>query len=244
MSWVVATDLSPNEQRQFSGWDTTRELQGELVNDSKTNYTQKVLFEGKFYYVKRYLVRGKNLRRYIGPSRVAKEWKNLNWFRRHGIPTPRLVAMGEAERFSDGYWGVIVTEEIPQAIDLRKVYQNSEKALANRSWRLKVITRLAEAVAAMHNLGFIHNDLQWRNVLVTHSADPEVYLIDCPAGRYIYLLGNRRGVVRDLAFLDKMARLALTKTDRLRFYMLYRKIRRLGEADKKEIRWILNFLIQ
>ena len=94
----------------------------------------------------------------------------------------------------------------------------------------------------MHGKRFIHNDLQWRNLLVSISAPPRIYMIDCPAGRCIYLLGNRRGVVRDLAFLNKMAALALSKTDRLRFYLKYRRIDRLTGRDKKEIARILDFL--
>lgn len=242
MTWIVGPDLSAEEQTHFSGWESTSKLQGEAVNDSKTNYTQKVEIDGKFYYVKRYLVRGKNLRRYIGPSRVIKEWRNLTWFAEHGVPTPRRIAMGQSGFFDGAYWGVIVTEEVPQTIDLRNVYLKRRELLDNRDWRLKVIEQLAKVIAAMHNLGFIHNDLQWRNVLVSPTEPVQVSLIDCPAGRYIYLSGNRRGVVRDLAFLDKMGKSALSETDRLRFYMLYRNISRLRERDKKEIRRILGFL--
>ncbi len=241
MIWITASDLSAAENAQFSNWAATQALSGEPVNDSKTNFTQKIEVAGKFYYVKRYLVRGKNLRRFVGQSRVSKEWKNLNWFKNHGIPTPRLVAMGQGGRPGADYWGVIVTEEVPQTVDLRRIYQNSPELLENRGWRQKMLRHLASVVSAMHKKGFIHNDLQWRNVLVNTGEEPFVHLIDCPAGRYIYLLGNRRGVIRDLAFLDKMASSALTKTDRLRFYMLYKNIRRLGERDKKEIQRILAF---
>lgn len=241
MSWHFGPDVSSLEQQAFADRATTYAHEGELINDSKTNFTQRVEVGGRFYYVKRYLIPGKHLRRYLGRSRVAREWRNLRWLANHEVPIPRPVAMAEGNRWSGQYWGLIVTEEAPQTIDLRKIYRDSPEQLENRQWRLAMLTRLAQIVAHMHQQGFIHNDLQWRNVLVS-LKDNQVFLIDCPAGRGIYLAGNRRGIVRELAFLDKMAKLALSKTDRLRFYMIYRGVDRLRERDKKEIQRILGFL--
>lgn len=243
MRWLMASDLSAEEQLHFSTADSTLSLKGELINDSKTNYTQRIKIGDQHYYVKRYLIPGKHLRKFFGSSRVGREWRNLNWFRNNGIPTPRVIAMGEGGRWSSQYWGVIVTVEAPQTIDLRKIYQNQPELLKNRKWLRKAIVKLASAIAEMHKKRFLHNDLQWRNVLISYPNEPEVYLIDCPAGRSIYLWGNRRGVVRDLAFLDKMAKAALSRTDRLRFYMLYKNVNRLRESEKQEIRRILNFLL-
>jgi tRNA A-37 threonylcarbamoyl transferase component Bud32 len=243
-TWRFASGLSDAEKIAFQGKEQTLALEGELINDSKTNFTQRVQIGDRFYFVKRYLIPGKHLRRYLAASRVNREWKNLSWFEKHQIPTPRRIVMGEGDRWQGQYWGVIVSEEVSQTIDLRKVYRDSPEMLRNRFWRLEIIKRLASVVAKLHETGFIHNDLQWRNILVSlpNDADCRVFLIDCPAGRPIYLRGNRRGVVRDLAFLDKMAKVALSKTDRLRFYMLYRRVKRLRERDKKEIRRVLGFL--
>jgi tRNA A-37 threonylcarbamoyl transferase component Bud32 len=241
LSWHFGPDVSLVERQAFADRKTTYAHRGELINDSKTNFTQRVEVAGRYYYVKRYLIPGKHLRRYLGKSRVAREWRNLEWLSDHEIPIPRPIAMAEGHRWFGDYWGVIVTEEAPQAIDLRKIYRDSRELLGKRSWRLSMLARLAKVVAHMHQQGFIHNDLQWRNVLVS-LKDNQVFLIDCPAGRRIYLTGNRRGIVRELAFLDKMAKLALSKTDRLRFYMIYRGVSRLRERDKKEIHRILVFL--
>lgn len=242
MTWRLALDASDAERKAFADAELTFEHRGELINDSKTNFTQRVEVDGRFYYVKRYLRPGKYLRRYFGRSRVSKEWRNASWFSENKIPTPRRIAMGEGNRWFGGYWGVIVSEEAAQTIDLRKVYQDGSELLEDRLWRLGMLQALAEVVGLMHRKRFIHNDLQWRNILVSISAPPRIYMIDCPAGRSIYLLGNRRGVVRDLAFLDKMAGLALSKTDRLRFYLSYQRIDRLRGRDKKEISRILRFL--
>lgn len=242
MIWQVAGDLTEEEQTAFRSETTTFALTGDLINDSKTNYTQRVVLSGRRYYVKRYLIPGKHFRRYLGRSRVVREWANLKWFIDNEIPTARLIAMGEGGRFFGHYWGVIVTEEVAQTLDLRRVYRNQEDVLKERAWRCAMIDSLADVVAKMHDKRFIHNDLNWRNLLVTIDALPQVYVIDCPAGRPVYLKGNRRGLVRDLAFLDKMAKDALSRTDRLRFYLRYRNIDRLRGRDKKEISRILGFL--
>lgn len=242
MTWRLVTDASPAEQLAFANRESTFALTGELINDSKTNFTQRIEIAGRYYYVKRYLRAGKYLRRFLGASRVAREWRNAGWFVRHVIPTPRCVAMGEGNRWFGGYWGVIVSEEVAQTIDLRMVYRDKPEMFEDRSWRRSMLFALAKVVSAMHAKRFIHNDLQWRNLLVSFDARPRIYMIDCPAGRPIYLLGNRRGVVRDLALLDKMGAQVLSRTDRLRFYLKYRNIDRLRGRDKKEVSRIVGFL--
>ena len=128
-----------------------------------------------------------------------------------------------------------------QAHDLQHIYQGCKVKFNNRLWRAKVSFRLAGLVRQIHALGFIHNDLEWRNLLVSVGDLPEVFVIDCPAGRQIYLKGNRRGIVRDLALLDKMGRQVLSRTERLKFYLLYKQIETLSMQDKREVRRIIRF---
>lgn len=242
MRWVLAADVTSQEKAAFGDPDSTFALRGELINDSKTNFTQRIEISGRHYYVKRYFRPGKYARRYLGRSRVLREWQNAGWFERNDIPTPRRIAMGEGNRWGGDYWGVIISEEAPQTIDLHTIFLETPERFGNREWRRNMLHELAEVVAQMHDRQFIHNDLQWRNLLVSFDDQPRIYMIDCPAGRSIYLLGNRRGVVRDLALLDKLGARVLSKTDRLRFYMQYRKISRLRGRDKKEIARIVDFL--
>jgi hypothetical protein len=50
-----------------------------------------------------------------------------------------------------------------------------------------------------------------------------------------------RGVVKDLACLDKVGRKALSRTDRLRFYLAYRQQQKLTRSDVREIDKICHF---
>ena len=92
----------------------------------------------------------------------------------------------------------------------------------------------------MHQKKFIHNDLKWRNILVSPSDKDEVYIIDCPAGRLLAgpLLAPffRRGVIKDLACLDKVGRQALSRTRRLRFYLRYAGLDKLDSEHKIRVR--------
>ena len=100
-------------------------------------------------------------------------------------------------------------------------------------------------VQLMHKQKFVHNDLKWRNILVNLGGEVKVYIIDCPAGRQLAgsLLGPyfKRGVIKDLACMDKIGRQALTRTRRLKFYMHYAMLDKLDSAHKLRIRKILNF---
>ena len=249
MSWYLAEDASADEQRNFASLAKALSHQGEAINDSKANYTTRVKVGGKHYFVKHYRRPGKYLRRYLGHSRPNREWLNARWFKNHGIPFPRRVCFGEENRRQSAYSGVIVFEEIPDSMDLRNISRYRPDLMQDPDWRRRVMINLADVVRRMHQQGFIHNDLNWRNVLVQIGGSqngPEaskmaVYLIDSPAGRRVYLTGNRRGIVRDLAFLDKMAGLVLSNTDRLRFFMYYRGVTRLGKGDKQELRRVLGF---
>ena len=191
------------------------------------------------YYVKVYFGRGRGLRSWIGRSRVRAEWENLALFSRLGVSTAELVAFGECT--DSGYQGALVTKAVTGTRDLAALESEKNRLLADRGWCDVVIRRLSASVRRLHNEGFIHNDLKWRNILVGKGDDPEVFIIDCPMGRKLWGPLLSRGKIKDLACLDKVGKYALRRTQRLRFYLQYRNQDRLGKANKKEIRKILAF---
>ncbi|MCY1183333.1 hypothetical protein D9M73_239430 [compost metagenome] len=73
--------------------------------------------------------------------------------------------------------------------------------------------------------------------------DPQgtVYFIDCPSGNYWVGFMLRYRITKDLACLDKLAKLHLSNTQRLRFYLQYRRRERLNASDKKRVRHIAHF---
>ena len=144
------------------------------------------------------------LRGLIGPQRVKREWENLLAFQRWGIPTAKLVCYGLERRFGSFVRGALVTEEVRNTTDLAKMVGAHDARLKSRSWVAHVSRQVARATRTLHDAGFAHNDLKWRNLLVDSGEQPTVYLIDCPSGCYWWGVFLQYRIVKDLACLDKV----------------------------------------
>ena len=248
-SWWVDPRLSGSEAAgRFGDIDRVFALDGELMACDSLSRVLRVSVGGKRYYVKRYSGTGKNLqrrwfglRRWFGPPRVRAEWRNLLAFRDWGIPTATLVAYGLERRFGGFTRGALVTEEIADTTDLAQLARADDPRLRDRRWVARVARQIADLTRTLHDNGFAHNDLKWRNLLVDGGALPTVHLIDCPSGSFYRgaVLDYRR--VKDLACLDKLARHFLSRSQRLRFYLDYTRRVRLTDDDRRRIRRIVAF---
>ncbi len=234
--WFVKEDV----RALFPDHTSALDAVGEEVNSNRMSRLVRYQSGGDSYYIKSYSSRGRGLRRFIGRSRTRAEWENLQAFSTMGLPTADLVAYGEF--FANGsYQGTLITREVGGTLDLATLVDNRHWGLRDRQWRSRVSGRLSETVRKMHENGFVHNDLKWRNILVEVTDDPEVYLIDCPLGRKMPEPFLARGRIKDLACLDKIAKKQISKMERLRFYLAYKGKSRLEERDKKEIYRVLRF---
>ncbi len=235
MTWVVCNP-SDAEAAAFLTMDACMRFEGEIVNSNSMSTLRKVQLENRTYFLKIYHRRGKGLRRFIGRSRVRAEWENLQLFKDLCVSTARLVAYGEQQNT-----GIVITEEVPGTVDLANLAESHPEGLT-RHCVVKIIDRLSMHVRNLHSHGFIHIDLKWRNILVGGTGNEvEVYIIDCPQGRKLVGPLFRRGVVKDLACLDIVAKYRLSKTMRMRFYLKYREQVRLNSRAKREIHKILHF---
>lgn len=232
--------VTPAEAALFPDRKTSAALVGAEINANWMSRLALVEHKGSRYYVKTYVSRGRGLRKYLGRSRLRAEWENLQQFTVMGLPTADLVAYGEAGR-GNNYLGVLVTREVRGSMDLATLSGEQGHYIMDRRWRLAVIRRLAEAVGTMHRCGFVHGDLKWRNILVSTGSEPEVFLIDCPMGRYLSGVLLERGRIKDLACLDKLGRRHLSRQDRLRFYLACRGSSALNPSQKQEIARIVSF---
>jgi len=233
------------ERQAFSSLAATWQCRGEEINDNSMSRLNRCQLERKNYYIKAYKKRGKSIRRYIGRSRVRAEWENILLLAELGIPTLRLVAYGEDNGLVGHHTGAMVTEEIPDVIDLAELVNRGEFSSRGKPWVDEAMNKLVRLVQVMHRHKFVHNDLKWRNILVSLGDKLEVYIIDCPAGRRldgVFLAPFfERGVIKDLACLDKVGKQALSRTMRLRFYMQYTGQEKLNSEHKLRIRKILAF---
>ena len=98
---------------------------------------------------------------------------------------------------------------------------------------------MAHFTQLLHVNGFAHNDLNWRNILVSYDAlsvtTPLVYFFDCPSGRFWQSPFLEYRIVKDLAHLDKVARNCLPLRWRLWFYKQYTGRSKLTSQDKRRL---------
>jgi tRNA A-37 threonylcarbamoyl transferase component Bud32 len=94
----------------------------------------------------------------------------------------------------------------------------------------------------MHRYQFCHNDLKWRNVLVSgDESTPKITLIDCPSGRFWWKPFFEYRRIKDLACLDKVAKNLLRRSQRLKFYCHYQGVDKLSGFDKPIVRRVVLF---
>lgn len=218
----------------FGSLDAVFSLKGEHITGERLSDVIRVEHQGIRYYVKRYYVAGKGLRRFFGKPRIQSEWENLQWFAQHGIPTAPVAAYGMQKRFGLFRRGALVTQEIPDTRDLADIARSNDQRLTDRKWVKHVSRQAADAMRIMHAHHFIHNDLKWRNLLVDGGG--RLYLIDCPLGAFWRGKLFEHRVLKEFATLDRVARYKLSNTQRLRFYLQYVQKNKLAAEDKGFLR--------
>jgi tRNA A-37 threonylcarbamoyl transferase component Bud32 len=231
----------PLEAAKFDSLESALACEGEQINTSDMSTLIRVKVGESHYYVKKYHRGGRYFRRRLGRSRVRAEWENSFYFNRVGVPTARLVGYGERRGLFGDRIGALVIEELENVQDMAKVLKSGHPKLQDKSWLGAVTAKIACYTKRLHEQGFVHGDLKLRNILVDFGADPKVYIIDCPDGSIKKGVLFTRGVVKDLACLDRTAKEYLSRPQRLSFYRCYCDTVNLKAYDKYQIRRILTF---
>ena len=247
--WHVDPQLKDGEAgRHFASLAQVFSLAGDPVTSDPLSRVLRVHCEGRCYYVKMYSGNGADLRQqwfglrqWLVPPRVRAEWVNLERFRSWGIPTAQVAAYGLERRYGGFRRGALITEEIPATEDLARLAHENSPRLRDAAWVRSVLAQVARHTRRMHDAGFVHNDLKWRNLLVNSGDKPTVFFIDCPNGGFWWGPFLRYRIVKDLACLDKVAKYHLTRTQRLRFFLEYIGQARLPAHEKKRVHKILAF---
>lgn len=239
-AWNVLPGVDAAAAARFVDLDTVFALEGEIVAADSMTRTLRIEVNGQRYYVKRYAGLGKKpLRRWLSTPRVQLEWENLRHFAAWDIPTARLVACGLESQAGRFLRGALITAEIPDTTDLGHIARSNDPRLKSRRWLDGVSRQVADIARRLHARRFVHGDLKWRNLLV--DGQDKVHLIDCPSGGFWWPPFLEYRIVKDLACLDKLARLHLSRSRRLRFYLDYAGKARLDAADRRRIRKIIAF---
>jgi hypothetical protein len=177
-------------------------------------------------------------------SKARREYENYGVFDRLGIPAARRIAFGEQRDALGRLKGAfILTEAIPGASSLRELVQTRPGSMSRRA-RIELYRQGATLARRLHDAGFCHNDLVWRNLLVTWPAPdaPKLWWIDCPRGHFLrWPWQRRRKRIKDLASAYKSAFRFCSRADQLRLILLYQGRSALDEPTKRLIRDVVAF---
>ena len=165
--------------------------------------------------------------RFLGrASKAVREWESYTAFAECGVRCAERIAAGEQRDVLGRLLrAFLITRAVPGSKTLTEFVEQdcANRSLPGiRSQRNQVLVELAAMTRRIHERGFFHNDLYWRNILVTRAADgaPELWWIDCPRGQHARFHREHRRV-KDLACLDRMASHHCTRNERLDFVRAY-----------------------
>jgi tRNA A-37 threonylcarbamoyl transferase component Bud32 len=181
-------------------------------------------------------------------SKARREFENYAVFARLNVACAQRLVCGEQR---DGIGRLrrafIITRAIPgalQLIDFVAKHCPKRSASASRTLRSTLCRQLADMTRRIHDDGFFHHDLVWRNILVTVQppAGPELWWIDCPRGRFdSWSPWRQRRRLRDLASLDKSASKYCSRGERVAFIKHYLRKPKLDAEAKQLIREALEY---
>jgi len=161
---------------------------------------------------------------WVRRSKARREFENYAALEQLGIPTAQRVTCGERrDVFGRLRRAFVITEAIPRAWALPQFVDEfcpNRATAESRELRDGLCRQMATLTRRMHDGGFFHYDLVWRNILVTWTPtdSPKIWWIDCPRGGFSR---QHRRQITDLASLDKMASTHCTRAERLTFLKAY-----------------------
>ncbi|MFN0137559.1 MAG: lipopolysaccharide kinase InaA family protein [Phycisphaerae bacterium] len=199
-------------------------------------------------FLKRYLyptwrnrLRGTFRGTFFGRHRAAAEAALLDEMRTLGIPAVRPIACG-ARRIAHFVAScVLITEEVPGACNLTTFATEvaaGRRKLA-RDERRTLIRCFADSIATLHDSGFSHGQLYWRNILIQETAIGEYafYFLDARPRGSRRLAGSAVTCIEELGHLLASAMPFTTSHEQIRFLAHYATQRelRLESDDRRRV---------
>jgi tRNA A-37 threonylcarbamoyl transferase component Bud32 len=237
MSWQVHPELLDHESGVLFGphglplaeWLAAG--QARLVKRGADRTVYRVFLPGIDCHLKQYCSSNARarLRDWLRPCKARIEFRHSLALAERGLPTLEVLAMGETERGRQPTCSYLVTRTMPDGVPLGAFLESTCRAWpADRQTRLRqrLADVLGELLARMHDAGVSHHDLHPGNFLLRLGPEdvPELFLIDLHAVRLGRPL-DWRAARKDLVLLNRWFSLRAERSDRLRFWRAYRRIR-------------------
>ena len=176
---------------------------------------------------------------FLGRDRMTDELRVHLHALTQDVPTCEPIALRTERAWGPFIRGYMVTKKVPGALNLKTLCARVEEGLGGTPrQRQMLIGRVARAIAAMHDAGILHADLNVKNLLVKdYPYDPQVLIIDFDKADVLESvpLGKR---LKNLVRLDRsvpkwpFTRRVVNLSDRLRLWRDY-----LAEYPQWAERW-------
>jgi tRNA A-37 threonylcarbamoyl transferase component Bud32 len=179
---------------------------------------------------------------FFGTPKVQREYENLAQLRAWGLDAPAPVAYGEDRHRGWLVRSFLISEGVPDSLSLDLFIRDvlpKMPASRRRIQQSELIRKLAEYTRRMHEHHFVHHDYFWRNILLSSKSFDHFFLIDSHKGHRWKSWAASRGRAKDLATLDAPAPWFFRRSQRLRFFLVYRGHAQLTPADKGLLRRVL-----
>ncbi len=180
--------------------------------------------EARAFYYKEFLFRNfrDRLSVLFRPSRAMRAWRGSRLLIDHGFDTAPPVCVGEDRRFGVVRRNLMITESIPDVLELAD-YPDHEPATQEHgavSRKRRFLKEYGRVIGRLHREGIFQGDLRERNILVRNGDPPKFYLIDNERTRRYRNLPDRKRL-KNLVQANMYPFTGITRTDRVRFFCAY-----------------------
>jgi len=176
--------------------------------------------------------------RFADPTRPFRELILSAELRAKGIDTPEVVA-ARAERCAPFGWRLeLVTRRLLGVRDGAELLEALRGGELDAGRRRAAVLAVGAAIARLHRHGFVHADLNPRNLLLECEPEdgerPRVWIIDLDRSRFVQQLGeaerraNLRRLLRAVRRREQRGAPFLGRSDYLRFLRGYAEEWRAG----------------
>ena len=236
--WSV---VSSEDAEIFQSMDTVLATPMEKITYDSISGVSRVVANAT-YYVKVFSGKRERVKQLLGISRYDLELRNLAYFARQGLNTPSVAASGSERLFGFMRRGMLVTVEVSGSTSLEDLIDSGSLYDNGVQYVRSLLKQLAQAVKLLHEDGFFHRDLKTRNILVQGGVeDCRLFFFDCPSGHHPVRFLRKRGVVRDLAYLERGLRGKLRNADMLFLFREYRGVEKLAPQDRQFAQRVLAY---
>jgi tRNA A-37 threonylcarbamoyl transferase component Bud32 len=170
---------------------------------------------------------------FLNRPTFEREYTNIRQFEKMGIPTLDLIYFA-IKKVNGKYQCILVTKELEGYLSLEAL----DLSLVEKQKRYAAFESIAYTMRVMHACGYQHGNLYPKHVFVKISENEPVKTC------FIDLEKTRRRIFKQAASikdLDIFYRHLnhVSRTDRLRFFLIYRQEKKLSAASKKMLKTIL-----